>query len=402
MRETLMREACPGGRLCRSIAFVCALFAATVLCAASALGAPAHGVRDDAHFFSADTVTQADQIINNIRSTHRLDVLVVTVQQVPADQQSELHSKGEATFYSDWAKTIGTENGGPGLVVLMTREPGHVQVALGSVAQRAGLTIGDRNQLSRDLLGAFRQKKFDAGLLDGLHFVQGRLDQVGGRGQSAANGAAPAAGRGGNANSSSNNTGGFPTWGWICAGIGILFIAFLAISAMNRRRMYGGYGGGPGYGGRGAPGYPPAGGYPPGGYPPGGYPQGGYPPGGAARGGFGRGLMGGLLGGALGAWGYDELSRRGGASGAPVPPTGGGGTVGGDVGGDAPASTDYSSTGGDFGSSDAGSGGDFGSSADPGGGDFGGDAGGGGDVGGGGDFGGSDAGGGDSGGGGDF
>jgi gas vesicle protein len=119
-------------------------------------------------------------------------------------------------------------------------------------------------------------------------------------------------------------------------------------------------------------------------------------------GGFMKGVVGGMLGGAAGAYIYDQMTRGGmggqAHAGTPPNPTGaqaGDGNYGGggDFGEDAP----ITSSGGDY-----GGGGDFGDDAGGdygGGGDFGDDAGG--DYGGGGDFGGDDAGG-DFGGGGDF
>ncbi|HZL35261.1 MAG TPA: TPM domain-containing protein, partial [Tepidisphaeraceae bacterium] len=247
------------------------------VCALPAAEIP-RGVRDEAHFFSADAITAADAIINQIWTTHKKDVLVVTYAAIPADQQDEFKALGKEAFYEDWARKIWKENHANGVVVLATGNPAYLQVNVGDETRKRAFTLGDRDRLRADLLSAFKQKNFDAGLLDGLRSIQSRMNQnLRGNGASAG-AAAPGAGARstGTGTGSSTGTGpgspnrtinsptggGFPIWGWMCAGIGILVIVFLAISAMNRRRMYGGPGSG------GGPGYPPqAGGYPQGGYP---------------------------------------------------------------------------------------------------------------------------------------
>ncbi|HWE95860.1 MAG TPA: TPM domain-containing protein [Tepidisphaeraceae bacterium] len=361
--------------------------AAGVFASAGSASAASSGVRDDGQFFSSETVTQADHIIQDIKSRHGKDVLVQTYASIPDNLQGKFQSLGKQKFYEQWADDIGRTQHVNGIVILATKNPGHLETVVGNETREKAFTVADKNQLVATMIASFKQQQYDDGLLAGLKFIQSRMDQNLGTAGASSYGNTSS----GNAQSPApyyppaarTTGGGFPVGGLVCLGIGVLLIVFLIIRAFNSSR-----GGGGGYGG----GPPPPGGYPPGGgYQQGYGPGGGY--GGGGGGGFGRGILGGLLGGALGAWGYDRLSGRSGSTG--FPPSTGGSASGGDFGANPnQGDTSFSGSGGDFDSSS--SGGDFGSSADSGGGstDFGSS---GGDFGGGGDSGG---GGGDSGGGG--
>jgi uncharacterized protein len=338
-------------------------------------------VRDDAPFFSTDATSQANQIIRRIQSTHRKDVLVQTYPSIPDRLKGDYEAQGKARFFETWAENIGRENKVNGIVIVICKDPSHLDAVIGQDTRQKAFTDDDRRDLVSQLLASFKSKEFDRGLIDGVKLISDRMDRHLGSG-AVSGSAAPSSGGAtpaypGNTGSSrsvpTTGGGGFSMGGMLCVGIGALLVLFIVTRLFNRNR-------GAGYGGPAGGGYPQQGGYQGqgGGYPPGGYPQGG------GGGGFGRGLLGGLLGGAIGSWGYDKLSHRGGAD--PGYPSSGGAGPTNDTGG---VDTSYSGSGGDFGSPDTSSGGDFSSS----GGDFGG---GGGDSGGGG---GGDSGGG---GGGDF
>jgi hypothetical protein len=345
--------------------------------AAAAARAAGAGIVDNAHIFKSDTINSAQQIIQQIKSQQKHDVRVETYSAIPDDLKSQYDPNNRAQLFNSWVERIGKQNSVSGVVILICMNPGHVQVAVGNETRQHAFTVRDRDELAQQLTAAFKEKSYDAGILDAMRTIQSRMAaNVGSAGAAVSpnSGANPGSGYSAPGYSTPSNSGstthGFHFGGLLCLGIGALIILMLIVRMFNRNRSSG-------YG------TPPPGGYPPGYVGGGGYPPSGY--GGGGGGGFGRGLLGGLLGGALGAWGYDRMTHQGQAGGGYVPPpTSGGGTN--DV------DTSYSSSGGDFGSSppDSGGGGDFGSSDS---------GGGGGDFGGGGDSGG---GGGDSGGGGDF
>ena len=363
----------------RSFPFIAALL---MLCAAARLShAAGAGVADNAHIFKPDTVTAADQIIQQIKSQQKHDVRVETYSAIPDDLKGQYSPDRKAQFFGQWAEQIGKQNSITGIVILICMDPGHVEVALGNKTRQRAFTSRDKDDLVAQLATAFKAKNYDAGILDALRTIQSRMaSNIGSAGvaedsTSNSGGANPGGGYS-TTPTPTSSTHGFHFGGLVCLAIGVIAIIMLFSAIARRNRGYG-------YGS------PPPGGYPPGYMGQGGYPPGGY--GGGGGGGFGRGLLGGLLGGALGAWGYDRMSHGGGQTGGGYvpPPTSSGGSN--DV------DTSYSSSGSDFdsGTPDSSSGADFGSSDSGGGG---GDFGGGGGDSGGGDFGGG--GGGDSGGGG--
>lgn len=359
---------------------------ALLLLTASGANAAANGIRDDAKFFSPDAVSKAEQVIHQIDQKHQRDVLIETLPSVPADQKQQLDQLGKDTFFKRWADSRAASQGVSGIYILITREPSHLEVAVGNRTQQRLFTRSDRDAVRDQLLTAFREKQFDQGLLQAVRTIQQRMDAnvpVSSSGSGSNSGTVVPGGGGGGGGLPRGNPSPFPApaqRSWGIGGLACLIIGAILI-IMLVRGIFGRSGGGGYYGG--APG---------GGYQQGGYPQGGYPPqggygygGGGGGGGFGRGLLGGLLGGAIGGYAADKWmhhGEQGQSGGGYVPPASGGGAE------SAPGpDTSFDSSGGDFGGGGGGGGSDFGGG---GGGDFGG--------GGGGDFGGG--GGGDSGGGG--
>jgi len=349
-----------------------------LLTAATPARAASNGIRDDAHFFSAGAISQAQQTIDQIERKHGKDLLVETLPTVPEEKKAQLEQAGndqraKESVFSQWANSRARSQGVNGIYLLITKDPAHLELAVGNKTQQRLFTQSDRNTVRDHLLAAFRQKNFDQGLAEAMQSISQRMDSN-----------APTS----NSGTVNRSTSPPPTYsppsfprqqrGWGFGGIACIIVAVVLFIILIRGIF--GRSGGSYYGG----------GYPQGGYQ-GGYPQGGYPPQGGfgyggGGGGFGRGFLGGLLGGALGGYAADRWMHSGQQSGGYTPPpdSGGGGDFGGGGGG---ADTSFDSSGGDFGGGGGG-------------GDWGGGGGGGGDFGGGG--GGGDFGGGGGGGGGDF
>jgi hypothetical protein len=343
-----------------------------LFCASLPARAASLGVHDEAHFFSSGAISQAEQVIRQINDRHHRDLLVETVPEVPQDLQAQEQSQGRDQFFKQWADKRASEQGVTGVYVLICKNPAHLQAAVGNATSERLFTPADRDGLGRQMLSAFKEKQYDQGLLNGVHFVAQQMDaHVASRASSVAqpsssSGSAAPGAPYGSPPVQTNPPRGDTGWGFgsiACVIVAVILGIVLIRGVMGRSRgSYGQPGGG----------YPPGGGaYPPGAYPPAGGYGGGYPAAGGS--GFGRGFLGGLLGGALGGYATEKWSERNQPQGGGyVPPASGGGGADYNPGPD----TSFSSSGGDFGSSDAGGGG--------GGGDFGGGGGGGGDAGGGG------------------
>jgi uncharacterized membrane protein YgcG len=270
-------------------------------------------VRDEAGFFKPETVTRANEVIKEIKQKYKKDLLVETVRHVPEGERQEASSSNpdvKARFFADWADRRAREEGVDGIYVLITREPGHVEVAVGN-RTRTEFPDEERHRLTQILLNQFKKKEYDEGLLEAVRYVRSALaahTRVGG---------APSAGsehprlpheaRGVEA--------GWSLWHWLGLGLAVLFGVWL-LSAIVRALAGGGQPGGytgPG----GSAGYGPAG------------PGGGFFP----------SLMGGLFGAAAGSWLYDRFFSGESASAAAEPTL---------DSAPAPEDTDYTAEGGDF------------------------------------------------------
>jgi hypothetical protein len=318
-------------------------------------------VKDDAHFFSADTLSAANARIEKLKDTYHRDVIVETYPDIPDKLKPQYKPENKNEFFATWYRDRARELRVNGIYILICKNPAHLQVGASSDLYKQGFTTADRDQLRNTLLSKFKSKEYDAGLMDSLGFISNRFDEMSKTHATTAkpgsSGYPPATGSRGSSGSTSGSSSGGTGLGWFSwlLILGGAFIVLRLILGAFRRAAYsrGGGPGGPGGYGPGGPGY---------GGP--GYGGGGPGPGG---GGFFSSMLGGLFGGVAGNW----LGNRwlGGGSSHEAPPMGGSGSQ---------APEDYGSTGGDFGPGDngGGGGGDFG------GGDFGG--GGGGDSGGGG------------------
>jgi len=314
-------------------------------------------VRDQAGFFSAEAVQKANRDLEEIRRQSGKELVIETYAQPPAEVAARLAKEARDRVYAEWAGRRATDAGVNGIYVVITRNPAHLQIAVGNETRRAAFTTANRDKLRDLLLNAFRQKKYDQGLAEAIDFTRRTLDlNVGSRAATArpAPVPAPLPPR----ERATDGVAGF-SWTTILLWGGLILVALWVVSRVMRNRAAEAnrLGGAPGYGPGAGPGVPGPG-----------MPGYGYGPSSGGGGGFGRGLLGGLLGGVAGGYLYDRMRGRSDAEAGGHSPAGGGF----DQPGGAP-DTDFSSSGGDFG----------------------GDAGGG-DTGGGGDFGGGDAGGGSS------
>jgi len=152
---------------------VAPVFALGWLLSAAAVPLPAQ-VRDNAGFFSAGAVREADQIIRKIKADHGEDLLIETFATVPdgtARQVKEMDGGERNRYFERWAQRRAEEAGVNGVYVLICKDPGHVQVEVGNKTQRKAFTLGERDELMRLIRDRFKKKEYDAGLLDGARFV---------------------------------------------------------------------------------------------------------------------------------------------------------------------------------------------------------------------------------------
>ena len=142
-------------------------------------------IDDAAKFFSAEAVSEANDIVRAIESLYERDVRVETYDEVPDALKDDLARDGREKFYDDWLNRRAKALGVRGVFVLITRTPGRVQVGVDKATQRRAFTADDTDALREALVTAFRAGRHDRGLVDGLRFVRRRLDENTARDRSA-------------------------------------------------------------------------------------------------------------------------------------------------------------------------------------------------------------------------
>jgi len=303
-----------------------------LLVGASLVHADAGGIRDNGAFFSAQAKSEALRNIGEIEQRYRKDLVIETFSSIPQDLQPGVDVQDKAAMsrlYEEWAMKQARQQRVNGIYILLVKEPSHLQVLVGNDTQRNAFTLRDRDALLPLMLTKLRSKQNDDALLEGVSFVDATL-----RSHLPTRGRTLASGRRGEDAGSSH---------WIFTALIVGVVVWLVLRIFRAMAGGGGsaYAGAPGAGG-------------------------GMMSPAAGGGGFMSNMLGGMFGAAAGMWIYDQFSGRSSSW--------GGGDAGNyDNGGFSGQDSDYSGSGGDFGSGDSGgsnfSGGDSGGS-DFGGGDF--------------------------------
>lgn len=195
-------------------------------------------VRDSTGLFSQNAVHEANATIAQIHKQTGKDVIVEVFGQIPPDLKSQYKPEQKSAFFSNWMRTRAQQLDVNGVYILVCRDPNYLDVGVGAQTRKRAFTMEDRNQLASLMLGEFKKKQYDQGLIEGMKFIQRTMQTNLGKA-----GAAPAAA--GRSPTGSGKAGGL-WWGWwVLIGIGVLYVLARLFGA-GRRRNY--YGPEPGYG----------------------------------------------------------------------------------------------------------------------------------------------------------
>jgi len=145
-------------------------FLATLVLFAGAQLASAD-VQDNAGFFSEDAVRQANFDLKDIKQKYGKDLLVETLPTLPAEVQSQINAQNKDKVYAEWAQQRGRDAKLDGVIVLITREPSHLQIGVGNKTQQKAFSLKDRDRLRDQMLTSFRQKQYDQALLNAIRAV---------------------------------------------------------------------------------------------------------------------------------------------------------------------------------------------------------------------------------------
>ena len=321
-------------------------------------------VSDGGGFFSAEALAKANQSIRELEQKSGHEIRIETFTAVPADKVEavgKMERKERDAFFSKWVFERAEAKKSRGLVVLICREPSHLNVWVGNPLDRAGFGKAQAKAVQEVLLTHMKAKEYDKALTEAVAQLSTTFSGLS-HAKAKTSAEAPATHepkRVGHVTPTSPKPAlghqaplhAPQQSGWTGVLVVLMFVVggIFVVSVIGRL-----FGGGRSSG---------MGGYGPGGY------------GGGGGGGFMSSLAGGIFGAMAGNWMYDQFSGRH-ALGGESHSTG-----------DSSGSNDSSGGSGfDSGSDSSDSG--FAGGTDYGGGDFGdaGDSGGGSDFGGGGDF----------------
>jgi uncharacterized membrane protein YgcG len=137
-------------------------------------------VQDGAAFFKPETIAKANDALAEIGKKHHKDLLIETYATVPADKVEAVKAmdkEARGKFFQEWGNSRARRRMVNGIYVLISKDPGHIQVEVGNETQKAAFTTKDRDRLRDILIEAFQKKEYDRGLLDAVQFVEKTLDE---------------------------------------------------------------------------------------------------------------------------------------------------------------------------------------------------------------------------------
>lgn len=146
-------------------------------CCAPALALLRPTVVDGADLFKQETIDKADEVIRQVKRQFGKDLMIETYKTIPVDQQADFQRKGKEQFYDQWIESRAQALGVNGIMILITKEPGRIQVVADRATQQKAFSAQDREELKGILANAFRQQQFDEGLTAAVEFVRTRLER---------------------------------------------------------------------------------------------------------------------------------------------------------------------------------------------------------------------------------
>jgi hypothetical protein len=159
-----------------------ALLAGWLLLAGPAAAVFPPPIKDEAKLFSAEALDKANKKIKDIYRAARKDVVIETYAAVPEGKKVPEEPKKKMEFFRDWARARTKELGVNGIYILISTNPRALYVQVDPVTRKKAFPAKDRKKLEQKLLGSFKEKKFDAGLLEGLDVIASALKaNLGGR-----------------------------------------------------------------------------------------------------------------------------------------------------------------------------------------------------------------------------
>lgn len=137
-----------------------------------------NAVKDYGGFFTPEAVQKADAELKEINSRTKKNIIFETFKKAPAaDVQriEDMTARQRDNYFAGWMKSR-VQGIRFDVYVLITRDPGHLQIALGPDVEQKVFTAKDRDQLKNILLAKFKDKEYDQGLSAAIDDIRKTLD----------------------------------------------------------------------------------------------------------------------------------------------------------------------------------------------------------------------------------
>jgi uncharacterized membrane protein YgcG len=138
--------------------------------------ADAPEVKDEAKYFSADAIKQANEMIREIYAKSERDLLIETYATVPGDDDErekvrKMSADEKRDYFRKWAEKRTDAAVVKGIYILICKDPPQLQI---KITKKALPVFHDRAgaRLYKIMLDSFNAKKFDEGLLAGVKYVR--------------------------------------------------------------------------------------------------------------------------------------------------------------------------------------------------------------------------------------
>jgi uncharacterized membrane protein YgcG len=138
---------------------------------------PDQVITDGGQFFSEDAIQRALRVNQRIAEFFGKEVVVAAYDHLPTDKMVEfqVHPDQKAKLYADWINELAQKRHVNGVLILLVRHPGHLQIAVGQLTRRKLFTLKDRDALVALMLEHIRAQRFDQALVQGMQFVLERM-----------------------------------------------------------------------------------------------------------------------------------------------------------------------------------------------------------------------------------
>ena len=162
---------------CQRLAALSLGLTTLLILSAGTAHAVAPEVKDEAKFFSPETVKKANEEIRAIMRKYEKDVLIETFPSVPEGQLEKVKAMPpdeRAQFFHTWATERMDARVVNGVYILVCKNPTRVQVEASAKARNV-FDKRTMEKLSEMLVSRFQKKEFDDGILAAIQFVREKL-----------------------------------------------------------------------------------------------------------------------------------------------------------------------------------------------------------------------------------